>query len=208
MKLELDQIGIGEGPSALLPTTSATATTRVPGIVAVETEGAPTLASLIAGGRMTPDTGSILLDGVADPARIRRAFALVDTPGVAEPFPDLAVMTIVQEDLVLAEQPGNRANARLFLEAVGLSEHERTPLRALPAEARLRLLAELAILRPGVEGLIVTSPERHGGEIARWFGVVEDLSARGFTMLVVTGVAASLHLEHLRSESSETESLA
>lgn len=197
MKLTLDGIGIGRGPGAELPAVWATASTRVPGVAAVETEGAPTLASLVAGGRMTPETGRVLLDGVDDPARIRALFALVDTPTVAEPFAELSVLTVVQEDLVLAGQRGNRDNARLFLDAVGLSEHEQTRVKALPTEQRVRLLTELAVLRPGVEGLVLTSPERHGGDTEAWFSVVSDLAARGFTVLVVTGIAAALHLRPL-----------
>lgn len=197
MELTLAGIGIGTEPGAALPPTSAKATTAVPGITAVETEGAPTLASLIAGGRMTPEHGRVLIDGVDDPARIRKAFALVDTPTVAEPFADLTVMTVVQEELVLADHGGSRVNARAFLDATALREHEQTRIRSLPTEARVRLLCELAALRPGVEGLIVTSPERHGGDTAAWFRVVTDLSARGFTVLVVTGVAAALHLQQL-----------
>lgn len=197
MRLTLEAIGIGDGPGAALPPTSATATTAVPGVAAVETEGAPTLASLIAGGRMAPETGRVLLDGVDDPARIRELFALVDTPTVAEPFADLTVLTVVQEELVLADQRGNRENARLFLDAIGLPEHEHTVIRALPTEARVRLLTELAVLRPGVEGLVLTSPERHGGDTEAWFRVVADLAGRGFTVLVVTGVAAAGHLGRL-----------
>ncbi|AMM19167.1 hypothetical protein AX769_02255 [Frondihabitans sp. PAMC 28766] len=195
MNLTLDNVGLGEGPGAPLPATSATATTDRPGIAAIETEGAPVYLSLIAGGRMEPETGRVLLDGVDDAARIRERFALVDTPTVAEPFADLTVRTIVQEDLVLAGQKGNRANVRLFLDAIGLLEHEATPLRTLPTEARVRLLTELAILRPGVKGVVLTSPERHGGDTEAWWHVVTDLSARGYTVLVVTGVAAALHLQ-------------
>lgn len=197
MNLTLDAAGIGDGPGAPLPPVTATATTGVPGIVAVETEGAPTLASLVAGGRMRPETGRVLIDGVDDPARIRTAFALVDTPTVAEPFGDLDVLTAVREDLVLAGQRGDRDTARTFLDAIGLADHAETRLRHLPTEARVRLLSELAVLRPGVEGLVITSPERHGGDTAAWFGVVRDLSARGFTVLLVTGVAAALHITSL-----------
>lgn len=200
MKLTLEGIAIGEGPGSPLPSTSATASTELPGIAAVETEGAPTLASLIAGGRMAPESGRVLIDGVDDTARIRATFALVDTPTVAEPFADLTVLTVVQEELVLADQRGNRENARLFLEAVGLSHHEETRLRALPTEARVRLLTELAILRPGVEGIVLTSPERHGGDTEAWFEVVRELSARGYTVLVVTGIAAALHIQQLLPE--------
>jgi hypothetical protein len=203
MNLTLDAVSLGEGPGAPLPPTSATATTERPGVAAVETEGAPTYMSLIAGGRMTSESGRVLIDGVDDGDRIRAAFALVDTPTVAEPFADLPVRTVVREDLVLAGQRGNRENVRLFLEAVGLPEHEETKLRNLPTEARVRLLTELAILRPGVQGVILTSPERHGGDTEAWWRVVTDLSARGYTVLVVTGVAAALHIERLLpSESS------
>jgi hypothetical protein len=197
MKLTLEHIGIGDGPGAPLPPASAVATTRIPGVLAIETEGAPTLASLIAGGRMTPETGRVLLDGRDDPSRIRELFALVDTPTVAEPFADLTVLTVVQEELALADQRGNRDNARLLLEAIGLPEHEETRIKALPTEARLRILSELAVLRPGIRGLILTSPERHGGDTETWFRVVQDLSDRGFTVLVVTGVPASLHIASL-----------
>ncbi|RKR76148.1 hypothetical protein [Frondihabitans australicus] len=202
MRLTLDSIGIGDGPGAALPATSAEATADRPGVAAVETEGAPTLASLIAGGRMRPETGRVLLDDADDPAAIREAFALVDTPTVAEPFADLTVATVVREELALADQVSSRENARLLLDAIGLAEHERTRVRALPTEARIRLLCELAILRPGVRGLIVTSPERHGGDTSAWWSVVTDMSARGYAVLVVTGVAAALHIENLRPESS------
>jgi ABC-2 type transport system ATP-binding protein len=197
MKLTLDGIGIGDGPGAALPRTSAVATPAAPGVAAVETEGAPTLASLIAGGRMAPEHGRVLLDGADDPAAIRAAFALVDTPTVAEPFADLSVLTVVREDLVLAGHRGNRENARRFLDAVGLSAYEETRMKALTTRERVRLLSELAILRPGIRGLVITSPERHGGHTDDWFDVVRDLGSRGYTILLVTGVAAGLHLRSL-----------
>lgn len=211
MRLTLDGVAIGEGPGAPLPRLDATATSDTPAVVAVETEGAPTLASLIAGGRMAPDTGRVLIDGVDDPARIREAFALIDTPTVAEPFADLTVRTVVQEELALAGQRGNRVTSDLFLEAVGLAEHDETRIKHLPTEARIRILCELALLRPGVEGLIITTPERHGGDTAAWFGVVRDLALRHVAVLLVTGVAAAAHVSALLpapetvSESQDTE---
>lgn len=199
MRLTLEAIAIGDGPGAALPAVSAEASTEAPGVAAVETEGAPTLASLVAGGRMAAESGRVLIDGVDDAAKIRRSVALVDTPTVAEPFADLSVLTVVREDLVLAGQHGNRDNARLFLKATGLEEHEDTRMRALPTRARTRLLTELAVLREGVEGVVLTSPERHGGGVDDWWDVVEDLSARGFCVLVVTGVAAATTLTSLVS---------
>ena len=196
MTLTLESVGIGDGPGAPLPPVSADASSHTPGVVAVETEAAPTLASLIAGGRMAPETGRVLIDGVDDAALIRASFALVDTPTVAEPFADLRVEQVVREELVLAGERGSRGNARILLDEIGLGEHAATRIKALPAEARVRLLCELALLRPGVTGLILTSPERHGGDTARWFDVVLGLADRGITVLIVAGVAAA---ERVRS---------
>jgi len=190
MRLELDQVALGDGPGAPLPAVSAVADRRAPGFVAVETEGAPTLASLVAGGRMAPDRGRVTLDGSEDADAVRASFALVDTPTVAEPFSTLTVAQVTREELALAGHRAGRASVADFLDVVGLTEHRRTRLASLPTELRVRLLCELALLRPGVEGLVLTSPERHGGDVAAWLGVVHDLARRGVVVLTVTGVAA------------------
>jgi ABC-2 type transport system ATP-binding protein len=190
MRLELDQVALGDGPGAPLPAVSVVADRRAPGFVAVETEGAPTLASLVAGGRMAPDQGRVTLDGRDDADAVRASFALVDTPTVAEPFGTLTVSQVTREELALAGHRAGRASAREFLEVVGLTEHHGTRLASLPTELRVRLLCELALLRPGIEGLVLTSPERHGGDVAAWLGVVHDLARRGVVVLTVTGFAA------------------
>ena len=190
MRLELDQVALGDGPGAPLPAVSVVADRRAPGFVAVETEGAPTLASLVAGGRMAPDHGRVTLDGRDDADAVRASFALVDTPTVAEPFGSLTVAQVAREELALAGHRAGRASVAEFLDVVGLAEHRRTRLVSLPTELRVRLLCELALLRPGVEGLVLTSPERHGGDVAAWLGVVHDLARRGVVVLTVTGFAA------------------
>ena len=197
MRLELHDVAIGDGPGAALPRLSAVADRWVPGFVAVETENAPTLASLVAGGRMRPETGRVTIDGRADDAAIRASFALVDTPTVAEPFAALTVVQVAREELALAGLRADKASARLLLEEIGLDEHERTRLSALPTELRVRLLCELAVLRPEVRGLIVTTPERHGGDVAAWLSVVHDLVGRDYTVLTITGFAALATIESL-----------
>jgi len=197
MRLELHDVAIGDGPGAALPRLSAVADRWVPGFVAVETENAPTLASLVAGGRMRPETGRVTIDGRADDAAIRASFALVDTPTVAEPFAALTVVQVAREELALAGLRADKASARLLLEEIGLDEHERTRLSALPTELRVRLLCELAVLRPEVRGLVVTTPERHGGDVAAWLSVVHDLVGRDYTVLTITGFAALATIESL-----------
>ncbi|WP_022906206.1 hypothetical protein [Curtobacterium sp. B18] len=197
MTLELDHVGIGEEPGAALPVVSAVAAPGRPGVVAVETEQAPVLASLVAGGRMRPETGRVLLDGHDDDAAVRRTFALVDTPGVAEPFPVLTVKRVVREELAFAGQRPSREHVDTVLDELGLREHADTPVQRVPTDVRVRLLAELALLRDGVTGLVVTSPERHGGAVEGWFAVVRDVARRGVTVLLVTSKAAAATVEHL-----------
>ncbi|WIB00715.1 hypothetical protein [Curtobacterium sp. MCBA15_012] len=191
MTLELDHVGIGEEPGAPLPVVSAVAAPGRPGVVAVETEQAPVLASLVAGGRMRPDTGRVLLDGREDPATLRRTFALVDTPGVAEPFPVMSLRRIVREELAFAGQRPSRAHVDAVLDELGMRHLADTHVQRVPTEVRVRLLVELALLRDGIEGIVLTAPERHGGAVAEWFAVVREVARRGVTVVLVTSKAAA-----------------
>lgn len=197
MTLELDHVGIGEEPGAALPVVSAVAAPGRPGVIAVETEQAPVLASLVAGGRMQPDTGRVLLDGHEDPAAVRKAFALVDTPGVAEPFPVMSVKQIVREELSYAGQRPSRSHVDTVLDELGIQHYADTHVQRVPTEVRVRLLVELALLRDGVTGLVLTSPERHGGAVEGWFAVVRDVARRGVTVVLVTSKAAAATVESL-----------
>jgi hypothetical protein len=199
MTLELDHVGIGDEPGAPLPVVSAVAAAGRPGVVAVETEQAPVLASLVAGGRMRPDAGRVLLDGHEDAAAVRKAFALVDTPGIAEPFPVMTVRRIVREELAFAEQRPSREHVDTVLESLGIAHYADTHVQRVPTDVRVRLLVELALLRDGVTGVVITSPERHGGAVEDWFAVVRDVARRGTTVVLVTSKAAAATVEHLLS---------
>lgn len=191
MTLELDHVGIGEEPGAALPVVSAVAAPGHPGVVAVETEQAPVLASLVAGGRMRPDTGRVLLDGHEDAAAVRAAVALVDTPGVAEPFPVTTLRRIVREELAFASRRPSRAHVDTVLDELGLRQWADTAVQRVPTDVRVRLLVELALLRDGVTGVVLTSPERHGGAVGDWFAVVREVARRGVTVVLVTSKAAA-----------------
>jgi hypothetical protein len=197
MTLELDHVGIGDEPGAPLPVVSAVAAAGRPGVIAVETEQAPVLASLVAGGRMRPDTGRVLLDGHDDPAGIRRAFALVDTPGVAEPFPVMTIEQVVREELAYAGRRPSRQHVDTVLDELGLQHVRGTHVQRVPTDVRVRLLVELALLRDGVTGIVLTSPERHGGAVEDWFAVVRDVVRRDVTVVLVTSKAAAATVEHL-----------
>lgn len=195
--LELQDARIGDEPGAALPRVSAVAGPHRPGIVAVETEQAPVLASLVAGGRMQPEHGRVLVDGHQDPARARAAVALVDTPGVAEPFPVMTLRRIVREELAFAGQRPSREHVDTVLDELGMRTYADTAVQRVPTAVRVRLLVELALLRDGVTALVITSPERHGGAVESWFAVVRDVAARGITVLLVTSKAAAETAERL-----------
>ena len=70
-------------------------------------------------------------------------------------------------------------------------------MQRVPTAVRIRLLVELALLRDGVTGIVITSPERHGGAVEDWFQVVRDVARRGVTVVLVTSKAAATTVEHL-----------
>ena len=67
----------------------------------------------------------------------------------------------------------------------------KVPVRSLPPAARIRLFCELTLLREGVEALVLTSPERHGGDPAAWSPTLTAIAERGVTVIVVTDLPTS-----------------
>jgi ABC-2 type transport system ATP-binding protein len=187
--LEIVGARVGEERIPALPPFSARLDVDRPAVAVAEGDRGPMLASLIAAGRLVPDGGEVLLDGGTDPAALRRAVALVDTPVVAEPAPSLPVRSVVREELRFAGRPSRSRDAEALLTALDLDRWSRAPILDLPPTDRIRLLLELAALRNGVRALVLTSPERHGGHAAGWRRLAEDLTARGLPVLVIGGAA-------------------
>ena len=177
MRITLDEAAIGTGLGAAVPPLTLTADAGVT-VLAVETAERPLLVSMLLGGRLRADSGTI----VTDSSRV----ALVDTPVVAEPVPGVSLMSVVTEEFSFAGRPASRGAVRAFLEEHELLGYAKVPVRALPPADRVRLFSELALLRDGVEALVVTSPERHGGNPADWFGTLTAIGERGITVIVVT----------------------
>lgn len=187
--LELLGVGVGDEATPVLPPLSAALGPDRPAYAAAEGDRGPMLASLIAGGRLVPDRGQVLLDGREDPRAVRRAVALVDTPVVAEPPASLPVADVVREELRFAGLRGRRADVEEHLTRLGLEGWRRAPIGDLPAADRLRLLLGLASLREGVRALVLTSPERHGGRARDWRRLADESTARGLPVLVIGGAA-------------------
>ncbi len=190
MRIALDDVSKGRGGSAL-PMTSLDYVSGGATLALTETEQRPTVLGLLASGRMRPDSGTITIDGRTDPARLRAAIALVDAPIVSEPAPAVSLFGVVAEELMFAGLPSHPRAVLEHLETAGLREHARTAMADLPPDLRIRELAELALLRDGVAGIVLTSPDRHGGDPEHWWRIAQDFAGRGLAVLVIAGTAAS-----------------
>lgn len=191
MRVQLEQAAIGRGLGASVPPLDLIVDGPVPVVVAVQTDERPLLVSMLLAGRIRCDSGRVLVDGRENADELRRRTALVDTPIVAEPTAGIALATIVAEEFSFAGLPTSGRAVRAFLADHDLADYASLPVRALLPADRIRLLSELAVLREGVDGIIVTSPERHGGEPAEWYGPLAALAERGVTVTVVTDYATA-----------------
>ncbi|GAA1709748.1 ABC transporter ATP-binding protein [Kribbella yunnanensis] len=141
-------------------------------------------AALALSGRLVPDTGEVTLQGSSDPAVLRRKVAVVDAPGITEPDDALPVQTVVGEELAMAGHKAGRKAVLAWLEEHGAGEHANTRFEHLPVAARTRLLAELTVARPDVKVVILTMPDRHGGDPHEWYALGRDLADRGYAVLI------------------------
>jgi len=190
MRIELRGVSKGRNGQALAATTVGYESGRAT-LARAETEQRPTVLGLLASGRMRPDTGTVTIDGRADAAAIRRTVALVDAPDVSDPAPNVTVAGVAAEELMFAGVPSNPVSVARWLDDLGLRDVARVPIANADPIVRLRLLTELAILRDDVEGLVLVSPDRHGGDPLEWWGLAKRLADRGFAVLVIAGDASA-----------------
>ena len=189
MRVRASSVSKGPGGRALPPTDVHLASgTAV--FVEAETAQRPTVLGLIVTGRMRPDTGEVTIDGAPDPRALRRRLALVDAPDVSEPHGDVRLAEVVAEELMFAGRPRGPLAVRRVLEALGVAQHARTPMADLAPGARVRVLCELALERPETDGLVLVSPDRHGGDPSEWWAIACELAERGAAILVIAGLAS------------------
>jgi len=195
--ITLTDAAIGSGLGAAVRPLTLHVGPGVPTAVAIEGDERPLLVSMLLGGRLKAESGTVSVDGDPSTDSLRLRTALVDTPMVAEPTPGAALSVAVAEEFSFSSLPTTGRAVRAFLAEHELADYARLPLRALPSADRVRLFSELALLRPGVSALIVTSPERHGGDPAEWYDALAAIAARGITVAVVTDSATSDRLLQL-----------
>jgi hypothetical protein len=195
MKIIARGVSKGHDGIPLSETTIAFESGRV-SIAEAEGGDRPTALALILSGRMRPDTGSVTIDGIEDAGRVQESIALVDAPDVSEPAADLTLRAVVTEELMYAGRSTSRAAvATVIAEAGGAPEggvdYSSERIADVPPAVRLRILTELAAFRRGVRGVVLTSPDRHGGDPREWLRIATDLAARDFAVLVVTGAPSA-----------------
>lgn len=197
MRIQLHGVSKGRAGQAL-PRTSLEFHTGAVRYALAETEQRPTVLGLIASGRMKPDTGRVTIDGDANATALRRRVALVDAPDVSDPHPDIALAGVVGEELMFAGRGATPLHARRWLAQLGYSELAAAPVGTVDPSARVRILCELAVLREGVEGIVLVSPDRHGGVPDGWWRIAAEFAERGYAVLVVVGGSAAVALERMR----------
>ncbi|WP_181156728.1 MULTISPECIES: hypothetical protein [unclassified Microbacterium] len=196
MKISLHDVSKGRNAQAL-PSTSLEFHTGSVRFALAETEQRPTVLGLIASGRMRPDSGRVSIDGTTDPKSLRRRVALVDAPDVSDPHPDITLAGVVGEELMFAGLGATPLHARRWLTQLGFVELASVPIGNIDPAARVRILCELAVLRSGVDGIVLVSPDRHGGSPDGWWRISAEFADRGYAMLVIVGGSAAIALERM-----------
>ncbi|AXH34766.1 hypothetical protein DVJ78_04485 [Humibacter sp. BT305] len=190
MRIVASGVSMGKEGLALPESSVAFETGRVT-IAVAETGQRPTVLSLILSGRMRPATGAVTIDGEADARALSDRVALVDAPEVSDPPGDLRFDRAVREELALSGRSTSRETVRAVVDEAGGTPWLRAAVDEVPAGVRVRVLAELAAFRRGVQGVVLCAPDRHGGDPREWLEVALDLARRDFAVLVVVGAAAA-----------------
>lgn len=162
-------------------------------------------AALGLSGRLKPDTGTVRLDGSSDAAVLRRRVAVVDAPGITEPDDALPVQTVVGEELAIAGQKAGRKAVLEWLNEHDAAEHADKRFEHLPVAARTRLLAELTVARPDVKLVILTMPDRHGGDPHEWYALGRSFASRGYGVIITCADASARLLDVKAAQLGSTD---
>jgi hypothetical protein len=193
MIITLTEVSKGRHESAL-PRISAEFLSGRASLAVAETEQRPSVLGLIASGRMRPDNGEVRIDDTVNLGLLRARVALVDAPDVNDPSSEVTVFAVVAEELMFAGHPSGPLATKKALVDLGVNDWRNWTIGTVPAIVRIRLLTELAIMRDDVEGVVITAPDRHGGDPADWWGRANELARRGYAVLVIAGVASAAAL--------------
>jgi hypothetical protein len=157
-------------------------------LVAAEPGHGHTALALVATGRLRPFAGTVELvvghRATRDSRDLRAVSAVVDVPGVNEPEEALTVADVVAEGLALARRRSLPPDVSRWLADQHLTDQRRRRIDQLPGLARTTLLTDLAAAGRDVRFVVLTMPDRHGGDPWGWWSLAEALAATGYGVLV------------------------
>jgi ABC-type hemin transport system ATPase subunit len=142
-------------------------------------------------GRLKPNGGDVQLDGSTSGRTLRQRVAVVDTPGITEPDDALSVRTIVGEELAIAGHKAGRKAVDAWLAEHDWAAFADRRFEHLPVGVRTEMLAELTVARPEVKFVILTMPDRLGGDPHEWYAVGKDLASRGYGVIITCADASA-----------------
>ncbi len=199
LRLALRHVHVDGRRGALLDLRDLTLATGECLLLAGEPGQGNSALALVATGRLRPTRGTVTLTGADGPvhgaqAALRAASAVVDLPGVSEPDDVLTVRTVVAEGLALARRRADPWAVRRWLHEHQLWEHRERRIDDVYGPARTALLTSLAAESPHVRFLVLTLPDRHGGEAAGWWAVARTFAGRGYGVLVLASRSSARDL--------------
>ena len=187
------QLSVNDRRSDLLLPTSLQVARGELLLVTGDRQDQRTALALVLSGRMKSDGGTFSWAGSAGIRPLRRASALVDSPGVNEPEQHLSVSDLVTEDLALI--PRRYRGALLSKPWLKVNRFEDVAgmwTEQLPPARRTELLTALALANPGADLLVVDSPDRHGADPAGWLPRLTELANDGGRPLAVVATVSAL----------------
>ncbi|TNC47090.1 hypothetical protein [Mumia zhuanghuii] len=158
-----------------------------------------TAMALVATGRLTPSGGNASLvrdDGTTthDKAELRQLTAVVDLPAVSEPDDAVPVGTVVAEGLALARRGSMPGEPTKWLRTHDWEQLRSVRMDAIPGAVRTALLSALVAERADVRFLVLSLPDRHGGEPVDWWEIAQSYASVGYGVLVQCGRSSARDL--------------
>ncbi len=182
MRIEALGVAVNGPHSALLAPTNATIRTGQVTVVDGPPGAGHTALSLVLGGRLVPSAGRILVDGVPNGQRLRDEVAVVDVPDVSEPDEVVSLATTIGEEMAMAGQRARMSDVRNWLTQRNAISWRHTRIEDVPAEVRLRLLADVAAHRPGVRAVVLCCPDRYGTDAQTALEIAHEVAERGLAV--------------------------
>jgi hypothetical protein len=195
--LEAVGLRVDARPVPLLEPTSLVVHSGERLLVAGDPGHGHTALALALAGRLPTDAGYVELDGDRAGGRLRRSVALVDVPGVSEPDDVLPLRTVVAEELAMAGRSTRHSSRRAvdaFLHERGVGHLAGRPLEVAPPDVRTAILTEIAASRPGVLVLVLTVPDRFGGDPQAWWQLAGEFAGAGYAVVVTCTDASAYQL--------------